>query len=207
MKRLIKKATVPTLKDFYVPYEYDYIDIGLQNVDVNKIVGISSGRNDEYNSDFTPKDENDPRWLYQKELVESGEQMEPVPLIKMPDGNYVGNGDGSHRISVAKVLNLSTIQAQVSVMIPSSEGIDEQWKEYSKDKQKEINDLSQQYKNMQSQIEQKREEAFESGDETEYEKFLEEYYDLGSQISELDEQLIEEEKIFKQNLIEQYTKN
>lgn len=202
--RLKKTATVPTLSDFYVAYDYDYVDIGLQTVDVDKIVGISNGRNDEYNSDFMPKDENDSRWLYQKELVESGGKMEPIPLIKMPDGNYVGNGDGSHRISVAKVMNIPTIQAIVSVMIPTDEGIDEQWEKYSAEKKQEIDILSDEYKSMGKQIEQKRNEAFESGNELEYEKFLEEYYSLGSTISDLDEELRDEEKKFKQDLIEQY---
>ena len=44
------------------------------------------------------KNPDDERWQYQINLIKSGQQMEPIPLIKMPDGNYIGNGDGSNVI-------------------------------------------------------------------------------------------------------------
>lgn len=204
IKRLRRISSVPTLQDFYVPYEYDYIDIGLQTVEVSKIVGISNGRNEEYNSDFSPINNEDPRWIYQKDIVENGGVMEPVPLIKMPDGNYVGNGDGSHRISVAKVLNLATIEANVSVMVPAEDGIDEEWQKHSEEKRKQLDDWSNEYKQMSKQVEQKMNEALESNNMDIYNEFMEKYYELGDKISTLDHELIDEEKIFKKEFIEQY---
>lgn len=204
IRRLKRMAQVPTLQDFYSSYAYDYIDIGLQTVEVNKIVGISNGRNDEYNSDFSPINEGDPRWLYQKELVENGGTMEPIPLIKMLNGNYVGNGDGSHRISVAKVLGLETVQAIVSVMIPSSEDIDNKWREFASDKIQLLDDLSSEYKIKKNQIEDKYIKALTNEDFTEYEKFMEEYYSLGDQISQLDRELLDEEKQFKREYAEKF---
>ena len=130
--------------------------------------------------------------------------MEPVPLIKMPDGNYVGNGDGSHRISVAKVLNLATIEANVSVMVPAEDGIDEEWQKHSEEKRKQLDDWSNEYKQMSKQVEQKMNEALESNNMDIYNEFMEKYYELGDKISTLDHELIDEEKIFKKEFIEQY---
>lgn len=199
--RLKKLARVPTLRDFYVPYEYDYIDIGQQVVDVSKIIGISNGRNDDYNSDFTPIDENDTRWHYQKDLVESGGKMEPIPLIKMVDGNYIGNGDGSHRISVAKVLGLDYVDAIVSVMVPSDEGIEEEWEKYSKEKIDKLNEMSEQYKQMKKELISIEEEYF--GTEK-YENLIQEIEILGNEISELDWEILDEEKKFKQEIVQKY---
>ncbi len=95
MKRLIKKARIPCERDFYDnPWDYDFIDVGLQTVSVNDIVAMTTGRNEEYNSDWTPINKDDSRWLYQKNLIDNGGEMEPIPLIKMPNGQYCGNGDG-----------------------------------------------------------------------------------------------------------------
>ncbi len=197
-KRLIKKiAMVPCLKDFYPNnYEYEYIEIGLQQVDVNKIVGISSGRIDEYNDDWTPKNPNDERWQYQINLIESGQKMEPIPLIKMPNGNYVGNGDGSHRIAAAHVMGLKTVWANITVMVDSELNIDEKWKEYSKEKRDKLEELSKKYKEINNEI-----GDLYFDDPELYEKKSEELYALGDEISELDKQLIEEEKQFKINLL------
>lgn len=204
MKRLIRKARLPILKDSFKPYEYDYIDIGLQTVNVADIIGMTDSRVDEYNNDWTPKNENDERWLYQKMLVENGQTMEPVPLVKTPDGKYFPAGDGNHRVSVAKVLGLQTIDAYVSVMIPVSENIDEQWQEYAVDRYEELNILNDRYKEMSKQVASKREEAMELKNMDIYTDFINELYALGDEISELDRQLLEDEKNFKQQLIQEY---
>lgn len=116
MKRLIKKANVPTIDDFYNSLEYDYEDLGLQTVKVSDIVGMSYPRNEEYNDDFSPKVKDD-RWIYQYELVQNDESIEPISLIQMPNYKYVIDGDGNHRLSVAKVCGLEYIDAYVFKMI------------------------------------------------------------------------------------------
>lgn len=205
MKRLIKKISkVPTLNDNYDSLEYEFIDIGIQTVNVNDIVGMCNGRNEEYNEDFTPKNENDERWINLKNLVEEGDTFPPIPLIKTPDGTYYGDGDGSHRISIAKTMGLQTVEAKVSVMIPNSLNIDEQWKQYAKDKINKLNELSEQYKNELKQTDKVREEAYLNNKFDEYEKFLFDLNELGDEISELDEEIRNKEQKFKEDLIKEY---
>ena len=197
ISRLRKIAVVKSLRDFYPnSYEYEYVETGIQEVEVDKIVGITSGRVNEYNDDWTPKNPDDERWQYQINLIKSGQQMEPIPLIKMPDGNYVGNGDGSHRIAAAHVMRLKTVQAYVTVMVDSELNINEKWEEHSKEKRNKLKELSDKYKKMNREI---ADLYFE--DPKSYEEKSEELYDLGDEISELDNQLIEEEKEFKTNFL------
>ena len=197
ISRLRKIAVVKSLRDFYPnSYEYEYVETGIQEVEVDKIVGISSGRVDEYNDDWTPKNPDDERWQYQINLIKSGQQMEPIPLIKMPDGNYSGNGDGSHRIAAAHVMGLKTVQAYVTVMVDSKLNINEKWEEHSKEKRNKLKELSDKYKKMNREI---ADLYFE--DPKSYEEKSEELYALGDEISELDNQLIEEEKEFKINFL------
>ena len=198
------ECSVNTLHDFYDVTEFDFIDIGSQDVEVDKIDGISSGRADEYNSDYTPIDENDPRWIYQKELVESGKTMEPIPLVKAPNGLYYGDGDGSHRISVSKVLGLSIVPARVHVMVPNDIGINEQWEEYAKDKIDKLNDMSEQYKEMKRKLDDLQEEAYEKDDYTEYEEYMQKMWEFDDEICEFSDSLLSEEKEFKDKLIKEY---
>lgn len=96
MKRLIKKANVKTIDDFFPnAYTYKFVELGLRKVNVDDIVGMSSPRNEEYNDDYSPKNP-DERWDYQMEQVKNGMSIEPIPLIMMPNGKYVANGDGNN---------------------------------------------------------------------------------------------------------------
>jgi hypothetical protein len=203
MKRLIKQSNIPCERDFYDnPWDYDFIDIGLQDVPVNEIVGMSSGRNEEYNDDWTPKDPEDSRWLYQKNLVENGGQMEPIPLNKLPNNQgYISAGDGNHRISVAKVLGLQIVKANVNIMVSKDDGINESWQEYAKDDIAKLNELSKKYQELQRRFPKVQDDAWETGDETEYKKLTKEMDELGKEISELDHALIDEEKEYKRKMI------
>lgn len=202
MRRLRKLCSVPTLKDFFPnSWDYEFVNIGIQEVNVNDIVGMTSGRAEEYNSDFTPIKEDD-RWLYQKQLVDNGGTMEPIPLIKMPDGKYVGNGDGSHRISVAKVLKLQTVQANVSVMVSDELNIEKQWEDHSKDDREKLDKLSEEYKSLSKKCNELARSSYENDDYTEYEQTLEELERLGDEISNLDWKIIEDEKQFKMDLLQ-----
>lgn len=202
MKRLIKKSRIPCERDFYDnPWDYDFIDIGLQTVNVNDIVGMSSGRNDEYNDDWTPKNPEDDRWLYQKDLIESGNEMEPIPLIQLPNKQYISDGDGNHRISVAKVLGLDVIQAIVSVMVPSEDGVNEAWEQHAKENIDKLNELSKQYKDMLQKLPKLQDDAYDNGKFKEYNEFKNSMNIISDEISELDMQLTSEEKEFKRNMI------
>ena len=202
MKRLIKKSRIPCERDFYYnPWDYDFIDIGLQTVNVNDIVGMSSGRNDEYNDDWTPKNPEDDRWLYQKDLIESGNEMEPIPLIQLPNKQYISDGDGNHRISVAKVLGLDVIQAIVSVMVPSEDGVNEAWEQHAKENIDKLNELSKQYKDMLQKLPKLQDDAYDNGKFKEYNEFKNSMNIISDEISELDMQLTSEEKEFKRNMI------
>lgn len=123
MKRLVREARLPIFSDFYenVWENWDFKYEGIKEVKVDDIIGGHSGRVDEYNNDWTPKNPDDPRWIYQKNLVESGKEMQPIPVIEMPNGKLLLNGDGQHRASIAKVLNLDTVKAEVSKMVPLEE--------------------------------------------------------------------------------------
>lgn len=191
----IKTAKLKTLKDF-IPnyYEYEFIEIGKKNIDVNKIVGMPSERVDEYNDDWTPKNRNDERWKYQVELIEQGKTMQPIPLVEMEDGTYCALGDGAHRISAAHVTGLDIVPAIIYKMslMDGEENIDEQWKQYAADKINKLNEMNKEYKELNSQLPYL---MFE--DPEKYEEISNKVWELGDKISELDEELIKEEKEFK----------
>lgn len=195
MKRLIRRASLPCLNDLYPNYylEYEFVDVGMEQVPVKKIVGLSKTRVEDYNDDWTPVDPNDERWLYQKELVESGETMQPVDLIEMPDGNYVVNSDGNHRVSVAHVLGLQYIDANISLMVK----IDDNEEEDSKltKLKEEFDELQKQYKEKRKEFDKLYEETFFSNgplDEKKEQKVMDlqaELNDLDDKISEKDEEI------------------
>ena len=198
------RANVPNLENFHPDTEnYDYIDLGIQNVDASKIVGISVGRNEEYNSDFSPINRNDARWknLYDG-YKENPDNIPPIPLLEMPNGNYVGNGNGSHRISVVKTLELESIKARVYKMIPRKEGIDNSWREYAKERIWELDKMSKKYSDMWPKFNELQDKAFEDDQfKKEYNDYKQKMNDLGNEINKLDGELQQEEKEFKLRLI------
>lgn len=197
-------ANTKTLNDFYNSNEYDFIDIGLQTINVDDIVGMSSPRNEEYNEDFSPKDPSDSRWIYQDEKVKNGEKLEPIQLIEMPNGKYVINGDGNHRLSAAKYNNLSQIDAYVSKMISKKENINSQWEEYAKDKVKQYDDMILTYKNMYDEYNKLMDIYFDNKTKENYQKYKNyenELNDFSTKMKEYKEKLDEEEYNFKNEKI------
>lgn len=204
MKYLIRKARVLTLRDNFPNIEnYDFIDIGLQNIEVSKIIGICDSRTDEYNTDFSPVNKNDLRWKRIYDGYKNGDNIPPIPLILAPDGNFYGDGDGSHRISVIKALKLQTISARVMKMVEIEKGINSSWQEYAKEKIEKLENMSKEYQSMWPKFYKLQDKAFESGNYTEYEKFQNQMNELGNKISILEEELMKEEKEYKQSLLKE----
>ena len=197
-KRLLKQASLPTLTDFYPEYynEYEFKNIGVKDVKVSDIIGGNVNRAGDYNEDWTPINENDERWIYQKELIENGGTFEPVDLIKMPNGKYVVSSDGHHRVSVAHVLGLDTIPANVSVMVPFSDNEDPLQQE--KDKYAE---LKKEYKKVRKQYDELYEETYFSDEEIDgnKEKELEK---LSLQLDQINDEMDKLEKDIMQKELE-----
>ena len=197
MKRLIKRASLPCLNDLYPDYylEYEFVDIGMDKVPVEKIIGPSKTRVEDYNDDWTPVDPNDERWIYQKELVESGETMQPVDLIEMPDGNYVVNSDGNHRVSVAHVLGLKYIDANISLMVKIEDDEEEKEDPELTKLKEEFDELQKQYKEKRKEFNKLYEETFFSDGPLDKEKeqkvmdMQEELSSLDIKISDKDEEI------------------
>ena len=195
-KRLLKQASLPTLTDFYPEYynEYEFKNIGVKDVKVSDIIGGNINRAEDYNADWTPINENDDRWIYQKELIESGGTFEPVDLIKMPNGKYVVSSDGHHRTSVAHVLGLDTIPANVSVMVPFSDNEDPLQQE--KDKYAE---LKKEYKKVRKQYDELYEETYfsdgeiDGNKEKELEKFSLQLDQINDEMDKLEKDIMQKE--------------
>ena len=197
-KRLLKQASLPTLTDFYPEYynEYEFKNIGVKDVKVSDIIGGNVNRAGDYNEDWTPINKNDERFLYQKKLIENGGTFEPVDLIKMPNGKYVVSSDGHHRTSVAHVLGLDTIPANVSVMVPFSD--DEDPLQQEKDKYAK---LKKEYKKVRKQYDELYEETYFSDDEIDgnKEKELEK---LSLQLDQINDEMDKLEKSIMQKELE-----
>jgi hypothetical protein len=101
---------------------------------------MSGGRANEYDDNFQPIGEPDDRWkrLYERAQQEGNLDFAgPVHLVKLQDDNeYYIYDDGNHRLSVAKALNIPTLQAEITVLIPkddeSESKIDEMMAEIKK---------------------------------------------------------------------------
>ncbi len=90
--------------------------IGLQSVSITQIKG-TEGRDtsEDFELNFYPlKEEDELRWKSIVRAWHLGTPLPPVELIKRGDIYYVR--DGHHRISVARALGYSTIDAQVYQM-------------------------------------------------------------------------------------------
>jgi len=198
MRRLLRKATLPTLKNFYNLLDYDLVEVGEQLVPISKIIGLSDGRVDDYNNDWTPKDSKEYRWENIYEGYKNGSDIPSIPLIKAPDGYFFANGDGNHRISAVKVLRLSEVNANVSVMVPKEEQIEIQWEKYSQTKQSKLDLLSKKYQQIMIKIDDI------DRNNPNYHQLKEEESKIVRQIYKIEEELEAEEKEFKHNLLEKY---
>ena len=86
---------------------------GVQTVPIRQIRG-SEGRSDDFDVNFAPlKTHTRERWLRIAVARQAGAQMPPVKLIRIGDVYFVR--DGHHRISVARALGQTEIEAEVTV--------------------------------------------------------------------------------------------
>lgn len=208
MKRLLRKISrVPTLTDYYDKSNYDFIELGVRTINVDDILGMCDGRNEEYNEDFSPIDaEDNYRWNKVYEGYKNGDDIPLIPLVKTPDGKYFGYGDGSHRISVLKTLDIKSIDAKITVMVPKEKAINKQWIEYSKEKQEEYDKLSRQYNlaiQKFNEIIDRKNDNYDNY-KKEYDIAYKEMNLIGEKLNEIGEQLDKEEGEFKKQLLQQY---
>lgn len=84
---------------------------GVGEVEIDSIVG-SSGRYRDFDLSFLPRRrERDDRWVNIAQAHYDGLGLPPVLLYKVGDAYYVE--DGNHRVSVARVIGLEVVQANV----------------------------------------------------------------------------------------------
>ena len=88
-------------------------DGGIRTVPISQIRG-SEGRASDFDRDFDPhKDYTRERWLGIAAARESGKALPLVSLVQVEDIYFVK--DGHHRISVARALGQSDIEARVMI--------------------------------------------------------------------------------------------
>lgn len=147
-KRLLKKAALAP-EDYIQGYRYDYehVDVGVQTVNVNDIIGLSAERQDQYDDNFYPIGEPDARWnkLYNKAKEEGNlDFTKPVHLVKAPnEEKYFVYDDGNHRVSVAKTLGFPTIQAEITALIPKSGEAHQNFQQQYEEVYSQIRELEQ----------------------------------------------------------------
>jgi nucleotide-binding universal stress UspA family protein len=84
----------------------------LREIPLNAIVG-SVGRYNDFTRDFLPRTDSDKqRWTKVKELMLSQSGVPPIEVYQLGDAYFVK--DGNHRVSVAKEMALSHIEAYVT---------------------------------------------------------------------------------------------
>ena len=102
-------------------------DAGVQTVPIARIIG-SEGRCHCFDSSFRPlQDDTRYRWLRVAQARREGIPLPPVDLIRLGEVYFVR--DGHHRISVARALGQSHIEADVRVWetYPAGESAETLW--------------------------------------------------------------------------------
>lgn len=93
----------------------DAVDLGVQEIPLDAIVG-SVGRYKDFTRSFMPKkDQDETRWVGVKTAVNDMVGMPPIDVYKVGDAYFVN--DGNHRVSVARQLGSETIAAHVTEVI------------------------------------------------------------------------------------------
>lgn len=89
----------------------DSVDLGVQEIPLDAIVG-SVGRYKDFTRSFMPKkDQDEVRWVGVKTAVNDMVGMPPIDVYKVGEAYFVN--DGNHRVSVARQLGSKTIAAHV----------------------------------------------------------------------------------------------
>jgi len=85
---------------------------GIQEIPLDAIVG-SVGRSSDYTRDFMPvQDSDEQRWARVKTAFLSMTGVPPIEVYQIGDAYFVK--DGNHRVSVARQLDMKTIEAYVT---------------------------------------------------------------------------------------------
>ncbi len=96
---------------------FDTRDLGLRDVEVDKIVG-SVGRYNDFDNRFRPRTGMpSERFNRIKDAVRDGKPLPPVLLYQIKDEYYIL--DGNHRVAVAKQLGRKTVNARILEFLPS----------------------------------------------------------------------------------------
>jgi hypothetical protein len=86
---------------------------GVRSVPLEQIRGTLN-KGDDFDQDFNPlREASKNRWVKIAAMLESGESLPPVELVQLGDVYFVS--DGHHRISAARALNYSDIEAEVTI--------------------------------------------------------------------------------------------
>ena len=92
--------------------------IGISEVEIDAIVG-SSGRYRDFDLGFLPRRRAmDDRWVNIAQAHYDGQELPPVRLYQVGGAYYVE--DGNHRVSVARVIGLESVKADVIVIDDSA---------------------------------------------------------------------------------------
>ena len=87
--------------------------LGMVEVPLDQICG-TDGRQNDFDIDFNPlRKESRDQWVGVFNAWYRGVPLSPVQLVKVGDIYYVR--DGHHRISVARAMGMSSIEAEVTV--------------------------------------------------------------------------------------------
>ncbi len=101
---------------------FDARDLGLKEVEVQKIVG-SVGRYQDFDSRFRLKTGiPSERLMKVKQAARDGKPLPPISLYQIKDEYYIV--DGNHRVSVAKERGWKTIHAHILEFLPSRKTIE-----------------------------------------------------------------------------------
>lgn len=196
MKRLMKKASVLTPEQYIENYPngYQHIEKGVETINVDDIIGMSYSRASEYDDNFQPIGEPDDRWksIYERAQQEGNVDFaKPISLVKVPNENkYFIWDDGNHRLSVAKNLSISTINANIIELIPKTEEVENKLEEIMT-KIRELNQKLTELNIKQQKLYDSEELTFEEID-IEFDKIEEEKQPL---LQEVDNLWIEHETI------------
>jgi hypothetical protein len=84
---------------------------GIDEVEIDSIVG-SSGRYRDFDLSFLPRRrEYNDRWVNIAQAHYDGAELPPVQLYRIGSAYYVE--DGNHRVSVARIIGLNSIKANI----------------------------------------------------------------------------------------------
>ncbi len=86
-------------------------DAGLATIPLNKIRG-SEGRVTDFDSEFLPLTPHSAeRWVSIYNAYDEGKSLPPIEVVRVGDDYYVR--DGHHRVSVAKAIGQTHIEAKI----------------------------------------------------------------------------------------------